>query len=61
MKKADNKSDKVEASAAAQRLVDKDKVHVVLGSWGSSLSMTAGLAAFEVVDPDQSRTVPHNA
>lgn len=39
---ADNKSDKVEAANAAQRLVDKDKVNVVLGSWGSSLSMAAG-------------------
>jgi branched-chain amino acid transport system substrate-binding protein len=39
---SDNKSDKVEAANAAQRLVDKDKVHVVLGSWGSSLSMAAG-------------------
>ena len=39
---ADNKSDKVEAANAAQRLADKDKVSVVLGSWGSSLSMAAG-------------------
>lgn len=39
---SDNKSDKVEAANAAQRLVDKDKVSVVLGSWGSSLSMAAG-------------------
>ncbi len=39
---ADNKSDKVEAANAAQRLVDKDNVSVVLGSWGSSLSMAAG-------------------
>jgi branched-chain amino acid transport system substrate-binding protein len=39
---ADNKSDKVEAANAAQRLVDKDKVTAVLGSWGSSLSMAAG-------------------
>jgi branched-chain amino acid transport system substrate-binding protein len=38
----DNKSDKVEAANAAQRLVDKDKVSVVLGSWGSSLSMAGG-------------------
>jgi branched-chain amino acid transport system substrate-binding protein len=38
----DNKSDKVEAANAAQRLVDSDKVHVILGSWGSSLSMAAG-------------------
>jgi branched-chain amino acid transport system substrate-binding protein len=39
---ADNKSDKVEAANAAQRLVDSDKVSVMLGSWGSSLSMAAG-------------------
>jgi branched-chain amino acid transport system substrate-binding protein len=39
---ADNKSDKVEAANAAQRLVDQDKVTAVLGSWGSSLSMAAG-------------------
>jgi branched-chain amino acid transport system substrate-binding protein len=39
---SDNKSDKVEAANAAQRLVDQDKVNVVLGSWGSSLSMAAG-------------------
>ncbi|HUX12910.1 MAG TPA: ABC transporter substrate-binding protein [Spirochaetia bacterium] len=39
---ADNKSDKVEAANAAQRLVDQEKVTVVLGSWGSSLSMAAG-------------------
>ncbi len=39
---ADNKSDKVEAANAGQRLVDSDKVTLVLGSWGSSLSMAAG-------------------
>ena len=39
---ADNKSDKVEAANAGQRLVDSDKVQVVLGSWGSGLSMAAG-------------------
>jgi branched-chain amino acid transport system substrate-binding protein len=39
---SDNKSDKVEAANAAQRLVDQDKVHAILGSWGSSLSMAAG-------------------
>jgi branched-chain amino acid transport system substrate-binding protein len=39
---SDNKSDKVEAANAAQRLVDQDKVTAVLGSWGSSLSMAAG-------------------
>jgi branched-chain amino acid transport system substrate-binding protein len=39
---ADNKSDKVEAANAVQRLVDSDKVDVVLGSWGSSFSIAAG-------------------
>jgi len=39
---ADNKSDKVEAANAGQNLVDREKVQVVLGSWGSGLSMAAG-------------------
>lgn len=39
---ADNKSDKVEAANAGQALVDRDKVNVILGSWGSGLSMSAG-------------------
>ena len=38
----DNKSDKVEAANAASRLVDKEKVTAIIGSWGSSLSMAAG-------------------
>ncbi|TCO75202.1 ABC transporter substrate-binding protein [Marinisporobacter balticus] len=38
----DNKSDKVEAANAATRLVDKDNVSVVLGSWGSGFSIAAG-------------------
>lgn len=38
----DNKSDKVEAANAATRLVDQDKVPVVLGSWGSGFSIAAG-------------------
>ena len=38
----DNKSDKVEAANAASRLVTKDKVTALIGSWGSSLSMAAG-------------------
>jgi len=41
----DNKSDKVEAANAVQRLIDKDKVNVILGSWGSSLSMSGGEVA----------------
>ena len=39
---ADNKSDKVEAANAAARLVEKEKVSAIIGSWGSSLSMAAG-------------------
>lgn len=38
----DNKSDKTEAASAASRLVEKDKVVSIIGSWGSSLSMSAG-------------------
>ncbi|MBZ9687129.1 ABC transporter substrate-binding protein [Clostridium estertheticum] len=38
----DNKSDKVEAANAASRLVSKEKVTAIIGSWGSSLSMAAG-------------------
>ncbi len=38
----DNKSDKVEAANAARRLVDKEKVSIVLGSWGSGFSIAAG-------------------
>lgn len=38
----DNKSDKVEAANAASRLIDKDKVVAIIGSYGSSLSMAAG-------------------
>jgi branched-chain amino acid transport system substrate-binding protein len=41
----DNKSDKVEAANAVQRLIDRDKVNVILGSWGSSLSMAGGEVA----------------
>ena len=44
--KVDNKSDVVEAATAAARLVESEQVDVVLGSWGSSLSM-AGADAFE--------------
>ena len=38
----DNKSDKVEAANAAARLVDKEKVAAIIGSYGSSLSMAGG-------------------
>lgn len=39
---ADNKSDKAEAASIAARLIEKDKVSVLVGSYGSSLSMAAG-------------------
>ncbi|MDR2134039.1 MAG: ABC transporter substrate-binding protein [Treponema sp.] len=48
---ADNKSDKVEAATAVQRLVDRDKVQLVLGSWGSSLAMAGGEVARDAKIP----------
>lgn len=39
---ADNKSDKAEAASVAARLIEKDKVVTLLGSYGSSLSTAAG-------------------
>lgn len=39
---ADNKSDKAEATTAVSRLIEKEKVVAILGSWGSSLSIAAG-------------------
>jgi branched-chain amino acid transport system substrate-binding protein len=38
----DNKSDKSEAANAASRLVEKEKVTAIVGSWGSGYSMAAG-------------------
>ncbi len=38
----DNKSDKVEAANAVKRLVDKEKVQAIIGSYGSSLAMAGG-------------------
>lgn len=38
----DNKSEKVDAANAASKLIDKDKVVAIIGSYGSSLSMAAG-------------------
>ena len=47
----DNKSDKVEAANAVERLIKSDKVLVILGSWGSSLSMAGGEVAKEAGIP----------
>lgn len=41
----DNKSDKVEAANAVKRLIDKEKVVAIIGSYGSSLSMAGGEVA----------------
>jgi branched-chain amino acid transport system substrate-binding protein len=38
----DNKSDKVEAATCMSRLIEREKVHAVLGSYGSSLSIAGG-------------------
>lgn len=38
----DNKSDDVEAVTAAERLANSEKVDIVLGSWGSGVSIAAG-------------------
>ena len=38
----DNKSDKVEAANAVKRLIERDKVSVYVGTYGSSLAMAGG-------------------
>ena len=49
----DNKSDKVEAANAVSRLIEKDKVVAIIGSYGSSLSMAGG----DIVNKAQVPTV----
>jgi len=41
----DNKSDRVEAANAVQRLIEEHKVVAIIGSYGSSLSMAGGEVA----------------
>lgn len=41
----DNKSDKVEAANAVKRLTERDKVAVIIGTYGSSLAMAGGEVA----------------
>lgn len=38
----DNKSDKVESANAVSRLIEREKVAAIIGSYGSSLAMAAG-------------------
>ncbi len=49
----DNKSDKVESANAVSRLIEKDKVVSIIGSYGSSLAMAAG----DIVNKAQIPTV----
>src|SRR3989475_12755222 len=37
----DNKSDPKEAASAAEKLIVRDKVPVILGAWGSSMTLAA--------------------
>ena len=39
---ADNKSDKAESASVAARVIEKDKVCALIGTYGSSLAMAAG-------------------
>jgi branched-chain amino acid transport system substrate-binding protein len=39
---ADNRSDMLEASIVVERLISHDRVHMILGTWGSSLAIPGG-------------------
>lgn len=41
----DNKSDKVEAANAVKRLIEREKVNAIIGTYGSSLAMAGGEVA----------------
>ena len=41
----DNKSDKVESGNAVKRLIERDHVSAIIGSYGSSLAMAGGEVA----------------
>ncbi|MGI5921417.1 MAG: ABC transporter substrate-binding protein [Syntrophomonadaceae bacterium] len=47
----DNKSEKQEAANAVERLVSKEKVNVIIGSYGSSLAMAGGPVAQDAQVP----------
>jgi branched-chain amino acid transport system substrate-binding protein len=47
----DNKSEKQEAANAVARLVSQDKVNVIIGSYGSSVSMAGGPVAQDAKVP----------
>jgi branched-chain amino acid transport system substrate-binding protein len=47
----DNKSDKVESANAVKRLIDKEKVVAIIGTYGSSLAMAGGEVAEKAAIP----------
>jgi branched-chain amino acid transport system substrate-binding protein len=47
----DNKSEKQEAANAVERLIGKEKVNVIIGSYGSSLAMAGGPVALDAKVP----------
>ena len=47
----DNKSDKVEAANAVTRLTERDKVSVIIGTYGSSLALAGGEVAERAAVP----------
>ena len=47
----DNKSDKVEAANATKRLIEKEKVQAIIGTYGSSLAMAGGEVAEQAKTP----------
>jgi len=47
----DNKTDKVEAANAVKRLIDKEKVVAIIGTYGSSLAMAGGEVAEKAAVP----------
>ncbi|SES85751.1 amino acid/amide ABC transporter substrate-binding protein, HAAT family [Natronincola peptidivorans] len=53
----DNRSDAVEAASAVARLIERDNVVAIIGSWGSTFSMAAG----DLVRDNQIPTVAASA
>ena len=47
----DNKTDKVESANAVKRLIDKEKVIAIIGTYGSSLAMAGGEVAEKAAVP----------
>jgi len=48
---ADNKTDKTEAANAVSRLIQQNKVNVIIGTYGSSLAMAGGQVAKDAKVP----------